>query len=108
MKKEILDRYETLDDFAKAYINLTISSLSNIPEYTNKISDEEKRQIKRKNNEEIKKKLEDTKNHNKAFQTRCIGMTKQDYIDDLNRIFDSLDTYKLKFFYGFIVAKLEK
>ena len=42
MKKEILDRYETLDDFTKAYINSTISKLSNIPEYTNKISDEEK------------------------------------------------------------------
>ena len=108
MKQEILDRYETLDDFTKAYINSTISKLSNIPEYTNKISDEEKRQIERKKNEERKKKLEDIKNHNKAFQIKCIGMTKQDYIDDLNMIFDSLDAFKLKFFHGFIVAMLEK
>lgn len=48
------------------------------------------------NNEEYREKIKEKCNH----------MVKQDYIDELNEIFENLETYKLRYFYIFIVAKL--
>ncbi|MGN0496206.1 MAG: hypothetical protein ACI4GW_08260 [Lachnospiraceae bacterium] len=38
---------------------------------------------------------------------KCNHMGKQDYIDELNEIFKTLETYKLRWFYRFITAKLD-
>lgn len=109
MKQETLDLYKTLDDSTKEHVNIFIKSLSNIPEFTNKISDEEKAKIKEKQKEieeKNNKEREIMDNYCKELSEKCILMTKKDYIDELDEIFNSLDLYKLKWFYKFIKVKL--
>ena len=110
MNQSILNDYESLNNETKEIINTTIKALSSDLQFTTNIPDADKAEILKKRNEEKAKRQrerEASKNHLKKLTEKCDHMKKQDYIDGLNEVFETLETYKLRWFYIFIMERLK-
>lgn len=109
MDNEILEKYQRLNDDGRYFMDCALRAVSSNPAYLENISEEEKQEIKRKNEEyDRKRKIEDEedKRYFENLKSEIEDYTEQDYISKLNELFAKMPWYKLRYFYIFISGKL--
>ena len=101
--------YERLNDDGRFFVDCSIKAAINNAEYILETPQEELEAIKKKQEEEteIRRNIEKLqKEYYENLKAECDTMTAEGYRQKLNDIFASLETYKLRYFYLFINAKL--
>lgn len=109
MDNNFLKNYERLNDDGRFFVDCAIKAAINNAEYLLETPQEELEAIKKKQEEEteIRRNIEQhQKEYYENLKAECDTMTAEDYRQKLNDIFASLETYKLRYFYLFINAKL--
>jgi len=109
MEHEILSGYERLNNQGKRFVNAAMKAALSTPANLLETSEEEMSEIKRQNEEAERKRKHEDEKRNQYFEklkSECDNMTSEDYIAKLNEVFVKLPTYKLRYFFVFINAKL--
>lgn len=107
--EKFLQEYEKLNDDGRKLVDVVLNGALDNPEYLKATSKEELLAIKQKNEEKRKKKEIEDKQNKKYFaelKAESEIFSKDDYIARLNELFAELPTYKLRYFFLFITAKL--
>lgn len=109
MQNEILKEYERLNSRGRHYVDVAIKAAASLPTNLKETSQEELQEIKHQQEEaERTRKIEEEK-HSLYFEelkAECDTMSHEDYMAKLNEVFQELPTYKLRYFFLFISAKL--
>lgn len=109
MDNNFLKNYERLNDDGRFFVDCAIKAAINNAEYLLETPQEELEALKQmqEEKEEIRRNIEQLKKeYYENLMAECDTMTDEDYRQKLNDIFASLETYKLRYFYIFIKAKL--
>lgn len=109
MENKILSEYERLNSQGKKFVNAAIMSAASIPGNLQVMSEDEMQEIKRQQEEEQRARRAAEEKHHRNFEElklECDNMTSEEYIAKLNEVFAKLPTYKLRYFFIFINAKL--
>lgn len=109
MDNNLLRDYEKLNKDGKYFVDCAIKAAINNSEYLQETPQEELEALKQiqEEKEEIRRNIEQIKKeYYENLMAECDTMTDEDYRQKLNDIFASLETYKLRYFYIFIKAKL--
>lgn len=107
--KKFLQEYEKLNDDGKKLVDVVLNGALDNPEYLKATPKEELLAIKQKNEEERKKQMVSDEERHQYFEGLKVesnNMSKDDYLARLNELFAELPTYKLRYFFLFITAKL--
>ena len=109
MDNNFLKNYERLNKDGRFFVDCAIKAAINNAEYLLETPQEELEAIKQmqEEKEEIRRNIEQRqKEYYENLKAECDTMTAEDYRQKLNDIFATLETYKLRYFYLFINAKL--
>jgi HD-GYP domain-containing protein (c-di-GMP phosphodiesterase class II) len=109
MDNVVLSEYERLNNQGKRFVNAAIKAALSTPANLLETPEAELLEIKRQQEETDRKRKLEKERQDKYFeeiQAECENMTKEDYIAKLNAVFGELPTYKLRYFFLFINAKL--
>ena len=109
MDNAILSEYERLNNQGKRFVNAAIKAAVSSPANLLETPEAELLEIKRQQEEADRKRKLENERQDKYFEelkTECENMAKEDYIARLNDVFGKLPTYKLRYFFLFINAKL--
>ena len=109
MNNVFLKEYEKLNSDGRDFVECALKGALSNPTYLKITSKEEMQKIEQKQEEADREKKIEEEKHNQYFaelKTQCDSMTKEDYISNLNEVFQKLPTYKLRYFFVFINAKL--
>ena len=109
MDNTFLSEYERLNNQGKRFVNAAIKAAVSSPANLLETPEAEILEIKRQHKEADKKRRLVSERQDKYFEelkAECENMAKEDYITRLNDVFGKLPTYKLRYFYIFIMTKL--
>lgn len=109
MDNTFLSEYERLNNQGKQWVNAAINAAISNPTNLLETPETEILEIKRQQEEADRKRKLENERQDKYYgelKAECENMTKEDYITRLNDVFGKLPTYKLRYFYIFIMAKL--
>lgn len=107
---EILSNYEKLNAQGKYYVDIALKAVMSQPANLLDTPEEELQEIKRQQEEtESARKIEEEKDKRyfEELKAECKGFSKEDYLTKLNEVFSNIETYKVRYFYNFTMAKLE-
>lgn len=109
MDNVILGNYDKLNSRGRDFIDCALRAAMSQPAFLFDIPEEEMLEIKRQQEEyERVRKIEKEKNEQcfEKIEAECKGFTKEDYIAKLNEVLSSIETYKVRWFYRFIMGRL--
>lgn len=109
METAILKDYEKLNCDGRFFVECALKGAVSTPAYLKTTSEEEMQETEHKQEDADRAKKLENEKRNQYFEelkAECNTMTKDDYIDRLNEVFAELPTYKLRYFFMFINAKL--
>lgn len=109
MENGITIEYGRLNKEGQSFVDCAIKAALKNPLFLLETPLEEVMEIKNRHNEADKLRKLERENSHKHFEevkAQCENMTKEDYIAKLNEVFVKLPTYKLRYFFIFINAKL--
>lgn len=104
-----LQEYEKLNSDGRELVDVVLNGALDNPAYLKATPKEELLAIKQKDEEDRKKQIADDKERHQYFEelkAESDDYSKDDYINRLNELFAELPTYKLRYFFLFITAKL--
>jgi len=109
MQNEFLSNYEKLNKDGKFYIDCAMKAALSSPAYLLETPQEDLEALKQMQEAEnsiarIRKEMKDR--YYEELKAECDTMTVEDYRQQLNELFASMELYKLRYFYIFINAKL--
>lgn len=111
MSNEIIEKYSKLNDDGKFFVDCALNAAVDNPEYRVDLSDEEKKQLDIKKEQERERKKEnqikDAK-FNEFYENlkeESTYFTSQDYINSLNELHSIMPLEELRYFYLFTHAK---